>query len=181
MAASEFLLTGGTVPATPASGKTKIYINSSKHVATVDDAGLALDHVTGRALAQSSPADPTGTNNTTGLMMGLAGSITLAFSGRVLVMLSADIANNTGTDGAKAQLYFGTGAAPANAAALTGTTIGGLVNFTLALAAQRVPIALQGVVTGLTVGSTYWFDASLAAVTGGTANLRNVSLTVVEV
>lgn len=40
MAASEFLLTNGATPATPAAGKNKGFFNTSKNWATVDDAGL---------------------------------------------------------------------------------------------------------------------------------------------
>jgi hypothetical protein len=43
MAASELLLTNGATPATPASGKTKLFVTTLKKLATVDDAGLVLD------------------------------------------------------------------------------------------------------------------------------------------
>lgn len=181
MAASEFLLTSGATPATPAAGKETVYINTSKHLATVDDAGLAIDYATGAATAQTSPANPTGTTSLTGVMMGLAGAITPGISGRILVMLSGDVTNNTISDGAKYQLRFGTGAAPANAAALTGTTLGNIPTILVAAANQQIGIAVQGIVTGLTVGTTYWVDVSLAAVTGGTASLKDLSLSITEV
>ena len=180
MAASEFLLTNGATPATPASGKTKLFINASKKLSTVDDAGLVSDALTGDAQSQAQPADPTGTANTTGLMMGLAGTITPAQTGRVLIVISGDVQNNTISDGAKFQIRYGTGSAPANAAALTGTTAGALVNMLGAAAAQRVPFSLNAVVTGLTPGTAYWIDVGLAAVTGGTAAIKNVSVSVIE-
>jgi hypothetical protein len=40
MAASELLITNGATPATPASGKSKVFTNSNKGLDTVDDAGL---------------------------------------------------------------------------------------------------------------------------------------------
>lgn len=40
MAASELLITNGSTPATPASGKSKVFTNASKGLDTVDDAGL---------------------------------------------------------------------------------------------------------------------------------------------
>ena len=84
---------------------------------------------------QAEPADPTGTNNATGLMMGLAGAITPLTTGRLLIMLSGTLANATAiADGANVQLRYGTGAAPANADALTGTPVGGLVKFVAATA-----------------------------------------------
>jgi hypothetical protein len=39
MATSELLVTYGATPATPASGKTKVYVTSGKQLACVDDAG----------------------------------------------------------------------------------------------------------------------------------------------
>jgi hypothetical protein len=40
MAASELLITNGSTPATPASGKSKLFTNSSKGLDTVDDGGI---------------------------------------------------------------------------------------------------------------------------------------------
>ena len=40
MATSELLVTNGATPATPASGKSKLFTNSNKGLDTVDDAGL---------------------------------------------------------------------------------------------------------------------------------------------
>jgi hypothetical protein len=84
MAASQLLLTNGATPATPAAGKTILFINASKQLATVDDAGLAAVFLGGSANYQATPTNPTGTTNTTGLMMGLAGTITPATSGSCL-------------------------------------------------------------------------------------------------
>lgn len=186
MAASEILLTNGSTPATPGSGKTKLFVNASKQLSQVDDAGLAIPLVrTAAAVAQSSPANPTGTTDTTGKMMGLAGSITPSQTGRILLMLSGNISNSTAAagDGGKVQLRFGTGTAPTNGAALTGTTAGGQVSMLLerATASDPFPFALQAVITGLTIGTAYWLDAALAAIAGGTAIITNLSLTAVEI
>lgn len=180
MAASEFLLTNGATPSPPASGKTKLFVSTAKKWSSVDDAGLVTDYATGNVGFQATPADPTGTANTTGLMMGLAGSITPAQTGRIVIIISGDVQNNTNADGAKFQIRYGTGAAPANAAALTGTTAGSLVNMVVAAAAQRLPFSLNAYITGLTPGTAYWIDISLAAVTGGTVAVKNVSITAHE-
>ncbi len=130
--------------------------------------------------AQSSPSNPTGTTSTTAVMMGLAGAFTPKSTGRVLIMLSGDIKNSTSTDGATVQLAYGTGAAPANAAAATGTTVGGKPAFVAAANNQTVPFSVQAVVSGLTLGTAIWIDAQVAAVTGGTASIENLSLSVQE-
>lgn len=133
------------------------------------------------ARTQASPSNPTGTTDTGGKMMGLAVAITPVLTGVILVLLSGSVANDTSGDGAKVQLRTGTGTAPANAAALTGTTAGGLVAFVAAAAAQSVPVALQAIVSGLTLGTAVWIDVGLAAVTGGTASLTALSVTAVEI
>jgi hypothetical protein len=130
--------------------------------------------------AQSTPADPTGTTSLTGVMMGLAGAITPRVTGKLLILISGDIDNDTITDGVQIQLRYGTGAAPTNGAALTGTVAGGLVKFTLASAAQKAPAAAQAIVSGLTVGTAYWIDIGLAAITAGTASMNDISLTIFE-
>ena len=137
-------------------------------------------HIESITTAQSTPGNPTGTTSTTAVMMGLAGSIKLQGSGRILIVLSGDISNNTTADGVTSQLSYGTGAAPANGAALTGTQVGNIVSFTALTGVLTVPLAQQAIVSGLIVGTTYWIDAAVKAVTGGTASILNLSLSVVE-
>ncbi len=174
-------MTNGATPATPATGKTKIFVNASKKPAFVDDTGAAIALSNGEGTAQSSPADPTGTSSATGVMMGLAGAITPATTGRVLFMISGDVGNATITTTISIQLYEGTGTAPVNGAAITGSAIGGLVKFITAAAAQRAPFAVAAIVTGLTLGTPYWFDVSLADDTAGTSTIKNVSATAFEI
>jgi len=133
------------------------------------------------ARTQASPSNPTGTTDTGGKMMGLAVAITPLLTGTVLILLSGAMASDTSGDGAKVQLRTGTGTAPANAAALTGTAAGGLVAFVAAASPQGVPVALQALVSGLTLGTAVWIDVGLAAVTGGTASLTALSVTAVEI
>lgn len=137
--------------------------------------------VAGNAASQATPSDPTGTTNTTGKMMGLAGAITPLTTGRVVLIASGDLASTLSGDGAKAQLRYGTGTAPTNGAALTGTAVGGLVTMLAAANNQRVPVSLQALVSGLAIATPVWIDVSLAAVTGGTATLQDMSLTAIEV
>jgi hypothetical protein len=134
---------------------------------------------TAGAVTQAQPANPTGTNSLTGLMMGLAGSITPTLTGRLMITISGDISNNTGSDGGTVQIRYGTGSAPANADALTGNAIGTLIR---AIAGTvTVPFSVQAVVTGLSVGTAYWLDLGLAAITGGTASIFDVSVTAIEI
>jgi hypothetical protein len=186
MAASEVLLTNGATPATPAAGKTKLFVNANKQLAQVNDAAVVEPLARSAAsVAQSSPANPTGTTDLTGKMMGLAGSITPAQTGRVMIIVTGNLSNSTAAagDGAKTQIRYGTGSAPANAGALTGTTAGSLISMLLerATASDPFPFCVAAVVTGLTIGTAYWIDLSLAAIAAGTAILTNLSISVVEI
>jgi hypothetical protein len=131
--------------------------------------------------AQSTPADPATTTSTTGVMMGLAGSITPGYSGKILIIISGDIDNSTSANGAQVQIRYGTGTAPANGAALTGTTAGSLVKFFESTNTQRNGIHCNAIVSGLTVSTAYWIDLSLAVTTAGTARIRDISISVIEI
>ena len=135
---------------------------------------------TSLALYDASPANPTGTTDTTGKMMGLAGAITLAASGKLLITITGTIFNTTAiADGGKVQIRYGTGTAPANAAALTGTAAGSLQRYITATTAEVAPFSVSAAVAGLALG-TYWIDVGLAAITGGTATITDVHIVAVE-
>lgn len=140
----------------------------------------AYDHL-GANTVQGTPANPTATTNTTGVMMGLAQAITPNFSGRILIIVSGYLSNGTASSGAKAQIRHGTGTAPINGAALTGTADGNYVavqNGTAPMAA--IPFCMQVILTGLTIGTAYWVDVSLASITSGTSTLFNPNFSMVE-
>ncbi len=140
---------------------------------------------------QAAPANPTGTTSTTGLMMGmgLAGgdsthggiATAAATSGKVLIIISGTIFNATAiADGGKVQIRHGTGTAPTNGAALTGTADGGLVQFICSTTAEKGVFSCNAIVTGLTASTNYWIDVGLAAITGGTATITDVSISAHE-
>jgi hypothetical protein len=93
--------------------------------------------------------------------------------------------NSSGDDGVQVQIRTGTGTPPINGAALTGTTQGGLVKAELVVSGgatvlTRVPFSLNAIVTGLTLNTAVWIDISLAAIGAGTARVRDISISVVE-
>ena len=131
-------------------------------------------------LSDSKAYSPAGTTSTTLVMSGYGQTFTPSKTGRVLVLLFANVNNNTAGDGVQAVLSYGTGAAPAANSALTGTQVGGTAKETSAAASASNEVALAVVVTGLTVGTTYWLDAAYSAVTGGTATISIVYALVLE-
>jgi len=138
------------------------------------------------ASSQKTPVDPATTSSTVGVMMGLSASITPVLTGKIMIIISGDMDNNTGDDGAQVQMRTGTGTPPINGAALTGTTQGGLVKMSVvtsgggASSVTRVPFSLNAIVTGLTLNTAVWIDLGLAAITAGTARVRDISISVVE-
>jgi hypothetical protein len=129
------------------------------------------------------PFNPLGTNSTTKVMMGMGGTVTLtpknSFVTRIIWKATAKTA--TALTNTLVNAYYGTGAAPANGAAPTGT----------ALQTQDDLLEAGAVNTGATVffvsviiltGQAYWFDLALATGnTSDTASLSNVYAYVEEI
>lgn len=130
---------------------------------------------------QATPANPTGTSSTTGVMMGLAGSITPATSGRVLIIVTGQIFNaNGGGYYGITHIRYGTGTAPTNGAALTGTVGGSTADTYGSAQNERVPFSLSVVLSGLTVGTAYWIDLDLTSSGGLTSTIQSVSISAIE-
>ena len=119
-------------------------------------------------------------------MQGLAASITPVASGRVLITISGTIISSAGTinDGIIYQISHGTGSAPANAAALTGTQVGAQQQYTNPVAETaadiHVPFSIQCVVTGLSLNVAHWIDLAAKAITGSAAGFTALSVSVIE-
>lgn len=182
---SKLIVSTTATPATPASGLVAVFANSSKRLSQVDDAGVVTEFAAepgSGAIVQSTPVDPAGTATASpGLMMGLAATLTPVTTGRVHITITGTIANATAiADGANVQLRTGTGAAPANADAPAGTVAGGLVKYVAATVAEKAPFTVCAIVTGLALNTPIWIDVSLGAVTGGTATIKDVSVTAFE-
>ncbi len=159
----------GTIP-------NAVLANSS---ITIAGKSTALGASYAPARATSTPATPTGTSSLTFVMAGLAGSITPATSGNVLFLANVTAVNNTTGDGCQTQIKYGTGTAPTNGAAVTGTSAGNQ-SVASAGAVLNYPMALMGYATGLTVSTAYWYDIAFEAVTGGTCTIQLPTLIAAE-
>ena len=128
---------------------------------------LALTNAT----LQASPGSPTGTTSTVGVMMGMGttAKMTPVYSTRMQVTFFG-ILNATGGVLAGVTFRYGTGTAPTNGAALTGTTVGTEISTAGAgTTTVSVPFSITVVITGLTVGVAVWFDLSLRTSNAGTS------------
>lgn len=133
-----------------------------------------------------APAAPNGTGAFT--MQGLNGTLTPAIGTQALVIINA-YCTGTATlanDGIAIQVSFGTGAHPTTNAALSGSQAGSVIQFrvgtTLTAAADlNAPISVAAVLTGLTVGTTYWVDlAAKALLNASSIALNNVCICITE-
>ena len=124
--------------------------------------------------------NPAGTTSTTGVMAGLGVLFTPKKTGIVKITITAVGSNNTAGDGVQFQAAYGTGAAPANGAAPTGTAVGSPVKSTVSAAGAVEAMAKTVVILHLSVGTQYWIDVVQAAITGGTATLTGVDVLVEE-
>ncbi len=139
-----------------------------------------------RALTTALPADQTGNATATFKMNGLGAAgapctVTPTATGRVTFFISGTVFNATAiADGATYKIAYGTGAAPANAAAATGTVISAPAKYIAATTAEKAPFAIQASVTGLALNTAHWFDLQLADITAGTASIADVTCTAME-
>lgn len=172
-------LTTGALPAGRLPALTGDVTSSAGSAATTLAAGSASNLNSGtlnnaRLPARSSLAGAPANQSTavgTQTMVGAGGTCTItpATSTRLLVIFSGILNNGTASQSVTMQLRFGTGAAPANGAAVTGTTVGGAVVVTNLVAASNQQFVLQGIITGLTATTAYWIDFSGSAPTGTTS------------
>jgi hypothetical protein len=126
----------------------------------------------GAFLPSTSTSSPTGTTSTTGVMMGLGSvwKLTPSKSGNVTVDISGFINSSVSSNSCAARLVYGTGTAPANQAAPTGTSIGGVISMGLGSNSNGLsaPFSSEARISGLTVGTQYWFDVQLTAASAST-------------
>lgn len=133
------------------------------------------------ATFQSSPANQS-TASATAVMAGLGGAtITPKTSGVIVVSISGVTFNTVNGWNNQIQIRYGTGAAPTNGAAVTGTAAGALQTHASNVLNAQTGFCLHAVITGLTIGVTYWIDVSLASsFGGGTASVAGNSITAFE-
>ncbi len=112
-------------------------------------------------------------------MFGLAGAITPLVSGIVIMDVSCDLVNDgTGLGGVTAlNLRYGTGTAPTQGAAATGTTADSVAWTQTTTETFRRLVAK---VTGLTAATAYWVDLSMVCVSGGTNYVRGARILCME-
>jgi hypothetical protein len=154
---------------------SKVSFSAAPQVALVALADDLMPMGIGAAV-QASPTTPTGTTSATDKMMGLGSTcaVTPTISGRLKVEFFGALLS-TGGFSSTLKVYYGTGSAPANGAAVTGTQLGNRSTLAGSGTSNLTSLfANGGVVTGLTVGTAYWFD--LAMNSSNVANTAGVDI-----
>ena len=134
---------------------------------------------------QAAPATLAGV--TTAQVVGLSALATYApqFLPRVKVTITGGLVNSS-TNLATVKVITGTGTPPAagTSATAAGITVGA-VSFTASVItadeSNVIPFTAYGVFGGLTLGTVYWFDLSVAAAGSQTETFTTVNMTVEEV
>lgn len=126
------------------------------------------------ATLQTAILSPTAVAGTTNKMFGLGSTafLTPHVTGKVRVAITAGAYYCTG--GAyisQTQIAYGSGTAPANGAAASGTVIGSVVQ--TPTGPGTTVASLEALITGLTPGTQYWFD--LAVVSNNAAASANAA------
>ena len=104
-----------------------------------------------------------------------------------LIVGLTSVTSNIASCGVNVYLRFGTGTAPNENAAQTGTVIGGGSSIFIVYNGDGITIPISGEATGLSSGTKYWIDVSFSTApynggTGcGTATMAATSLSVLQV
>jgi hypothetical protein len=113
--------------------------------------------------------------------LGTTCHLTPTYSGRIKVDFIGDVHSSGTTSTTTIKVFFGTGTAPANAAATTGTQVGNAVTADEhGTANLNAPFNNSGIITGLTPGTAYWFDLNVAASGGNTGGVQTLSCNAFE-
>ena len=154
---------------------------------TLDGQTVALGgSVTPAANSSTSTSGGATTQTSPQRMAGLGVTFTPARTGTVMVTFcgSALVSTTASGNGIQVKASYGTGAAPAANAPLTGTQFGALltiiVGWATAAGVAYIPFSKTVVITGLTVGTTYWFDLAQNAFNGVGWSLSSVDVAIWE-
>jgi hypothetical protein len=106
------------------------------------------------------------TTSTAGVMFGYGQQLTPRKSGNVLLIFQCYLTGDTVNMWAASQFRYGTGTPPGANSALTGTPAGNNVLVQFSAVGARQNGSTSFILTGLTLGTQYWFDVTKQVSTG---------------
>lgn len=157
------------------------------YAATVQATGTPISNACLRAnrVYSSALSNPTGTTSSSDLvMMGLGGTLALTpkSTGRVRFTLAGDGFVAAAGNDLTLALRYGTGTAPANGAAVTGTAANtNVMRLTAPGNSYHVPFNTFAEISGLTIGTAYWFDLALQSQGNSLGSVERLTAMVKEI
>lgn len=127
---------------------------------------------------QGGVLNPASLPNGPALMLGLAGAITPSKTGKVMITIAGEYVSGTTTVDTVFVIKTGTGAAPANGAANTGTAQ--LTTTRHATHATNRNNFSITVIAALTPGTAYWIDMAAANNGGASTDFFNTTISAIE-
>jgi hypothetical protein len=128
-----------------------------------------------------SPSNPTGTTSATLVMMGLALAYTPVLTGKLKITVYGGGKNTATATAISVGIREGTGTAPINGVAVTGTTVGKDQPFVVPTTGNPTPFCFVAEATGLTPGTAAWIDLAVSSNGTQTSSLVNLYVTAEEV
>ena len=144
---------------------------------------ISVGSLLGNAVNNIPVNNPTGTTSASMVMMGCGQTFTPARSGNLFLLFSTRMFSSVVGDELLVQMSYGTGTPPANGAAVTGTQAGPRMSaIAVSTGGTGAPQdMIPAILTGLSVGTTYWFDAAVQRSAGsGTVGLSQPNFTILE-
>ena len=130
------------------------------------------------------PSNPGGTTSATLVMMGTGSTCayTPVGSGKLLINVTGSMQQATAVSNNNMGCRYGTGTAPVNGAAVTGTRFGaaGDPGFRPSGVGAGIGFAFTDIVTGLTPGTAYWFDVAVSSGNANSVTVTQISMTIME-
>jgi hypothetical protein len=115
-------------------------------------------------------------------MIGLAGAFTPGASGKCFIELAGVALNTTGGGGSvNISGYYGTGTPPVAGAGVTGTQFSITQHIVTSSNTMQVGFTIIGIISGLTLGTSYWIDLAISTASGTGAFVKDLQGVAMEI